>query len=96
MKIYRTETKEDQFSSPFIEERLYFFIYTTTFFDKGQFSSPFIEERLYFTCYSRKKVNIMVLVPFYRGAVVFGKFSKRSAKSFRVLVPFYRGAVVFS
>ena len=37
-----------------------------------QFSSPFIEERLYF---EEKKVGFIkgtyVLVPFYRGAVVF-------------------------
>ena len=36
------------------------------------FSSPFIEERLYFKeLYRSMKVEEQVLVPFYRGAVVF-------------------------
>ena len=60
------------FSSPFIEERLYFDSnenYGIAFYE---FSSPFIEERLYFknrNFYFHK--NKSVLVPFYRGAVVF-------------------------
>ena len=38
-----------------------------------KFSSPFIEERLYLTTDVIKKVApTVVLVPFYRGAVVFG------------------------
>ena len=36
-----------------------------------------------------------VLVPFYRGAVVFGETTSRTYRSRFVLVPFYRGAVVF-
>ena len=36
-----------------------------------------------------------VLVPFYRGAVVFFKNDNLSHGNTRVLVPFYRGAVVF-
>ena len=36
------------------------------------FSSPFIEERLYFDKYTNQTYYIdNVLVPFYRGAVVF-------------------------
>ena len=65
--------------------------------DMISFSSPFIEERLYlkhFKQYRRKWLR--VLVPFYRGAVVFKKKSKYSvSKVINVLVPFYRGAVVF-
>ena len=42
-------------------------------------------------------MNILVLVPFYRGAVVFqGKALKEVVKVMIVLVPFYRGAVVFN
>ena len=37
----------------------------------------------------------MVLVPFYRGAVVFREVIKMDLKFITVLVPFYRGAVVF-
>ena len=36
-----------------------------------------------------------VLVPFYRGAVVFILKTKKGIKLWTVLVPFYRGAVVF-
>ena len=43
---------------------------TITALDK--FSSPFIEERLYLKAYNKTKPAVkMVLVPFYRGAVVF-------------------------
>ena len=39
---------------------------------RKQFSSPFIEERLYLDKgYITRVKNIVVLVPFYRGAVVF-------------------------
>ena len=38
----------------------------------------------------------IVLVPFYRGAVVFNKGEHMNYKTRLVLVPFYRGAVVFS
>ena len=85
-----------------------------------KFSSPFIEERLYFLRNFRKNDRtIRVLVPFYRGAVIFPNTELReSARStcsrpllsrsgciflkyekdstgIPVLVPFYRGAVVF-
>ena len=36
-----------------------------------------------------------VLVPFYRGAVVFAQVCSINAFNLFVLVPFYRGAVVF-
>ena len=61
-----------------------------------KFSSPFIEERLYLlknNISTKKKFS--VLVPFYRGAVVFKAFLKIYDGSLWVLVPFYRGAVVF-
>ena len=61
------------FSSPFIEERLYFImkLYIATY-DDYEFSSPFIEERLYLHLSSNtKQKEKTVLVPFYRGAVVF-------------------------
>ena len=49
--------------------------------------------------YSRKKVNMKkytkVLVPFYRGAVVFSAIEFMDKLLEVVLVPFYRGAVVF-
>ena len=64
-------THYGEFSSPFIEERLY--LEDAHLFDDrdSAFSSPFIEERLYFMK-PKKGENIMeVLVPFYRGAVVF-------------------------
>ena len=60
------------FSSPFIEERLYFEFVESWEPSSVTFSSPFIEERLYLKC--NKKINLIkerVLVPFYRGAVVF-------------------------
>ena len=85
-----------------------------------EFSSPFIEERLYFFISSNDFTTIVVLVPFYRGAVVFiterenmesSQICSRpllsrsgciyAMKLFLdnnfsiVLVPFYRGAVVF-
>ena len=61
------------FSSPFIEERLYLRRKNEIYCKKNsQFSSPFIEERLYFMyTISRDMVVVGVLVPFYRGAVVF-------------------------
>ena len=110
----------DEFSSPFIEERLYLInllhteqsktssrpllsrsgcifksnnynliisqcsrpllsrsgcIYFTKWNDDSQerFSSPFIEERLYLKSYLNLLMIGNVLVPFYRGAVVFQK-----------------------
>ena len=85
------------FSSPFIEERLYLRgVDMIPKFRAFEFSSPFIEERLYFdwlfrsVCSERK-----VLVPFYRGAVVFGADLSNADLRRAVLVPFYRGAVVF-
>ena len=38
---------------------------------------------------------MIVLVPFYRGAVVFKDEKTFDIEGNRVLVPFYRGAVVF-
>ena len=39
---------------------------------KDKFSSPFIEERLYFISWlTLNSLLLLVLVPFYRGAVVF-------------------------
>ena len=61
-----------RFSSPFIEERLYFIGFYACGYNGKAFSSPFIEERLYLV---GKLGNLIylggVLVPFYRGAVVF-------------------------
>ena len=85
-----------EFSSPFIEERLYFHDNAKYCSMCGKFSSPFIEERLYLlknNISTKKKFS--VLVPFYRGAVVFKAFLKIYDGSLWVLVPFYRGAVVF-
>ncbi len=60
------------------------------------FSSPFIEERLYFLpCVVIHHRTHMVLVPFYRGAVVFMELHNKNLPKLGVLVPFYRGAVVF-
>ena len=109
-----------QFSSPFIEERLYFLnihiygrqyhssrpllsrsgcIYIMAFLrikDLTQFSSPFIEERLYLIGgWTDELAEHVVLVPFYRGAVVFPKKLLKKFQKVLVLVPFYRGAVVF-
>ena len=44
--------------------------------------------------YRHQKV-LRVLVPFYRGAVVFDTFETNKDEKTFVLVPFYRGAVVF-
>ena len=59
------------------------------------FSSPFIEERLYFNCLRNDDRFLCVLVPFYRGAVVFNIGANDMKNKLSVLVPFYRGAVVF-
>ena len=83
------------FSSPFIEERLYFSFFLSftcpivgsrpllsrsgCIFDAWLhpelievFSSPFIEERLYLQVHCKLSgTRETVLVPFYRGAVVF-------------------------
>ena len=76
--IYHQKSKYSQrlkrFSSPFIEERLY--LETPSNYSLIiMFSSPFIEERLYFLiCLTCLMVWIsIVLVPFYRGAVVFSE-----------------------
>ena len=48
-----------------------------------------------FLTYSYIDMKIsFVLVPFYRGAVVFNIWKNKKKKE-KVLVPFYRGAVVF-
>ena len=59
------------FSSPFIEERLYLVTLLNSSLKTILFSSPFIEERLYFLVLSDDVETTQVLVPFYRGAVVF-------------------------
>ena len=60
------------------------------------FSSPFIEERLYLKLQKSMALSItLVLVPFYRGAVVFFGLPGIGKTDLIVLVPFYRGAVVF-
>ena len=62
----------------------------------AEFSSPFIEERLYFKQgFIIGSIPISVLVPFYRGAVVFSNLEYIDRMHDLVLVPFYRGAVVF-
>ena len=61
-----------EFSSPFIEERLYLKMDLWHNGKRNLFSSPFIEERLYLIDFKTKeKISWKVLVPFYRGAVVF-------------------------
>ncbi len=61
-----------KFSSPFIEERLYLNLFDVSVAIDSLFSSPFIEERLYL---KGPRISYRyrwdVLVPFYRGAVVF-------------------------
>ena len=47
MKLLYQSIKEDGFSSPFIEERLYFMNLKKQLVVTVEFSSPFIEERLY-------------------------------------------------
>ena len=59
------------FSSPFIEERLYLKKSQNTNQRYNLFSSPFIEERLYLSDIVVVFITHGVLVPFYRGAVVF-------------------------
>ena len=72
--IIEYKEKGEKFSSPFIEERLYFRKTETHLALAGLFSSPFIEERLYFMEPHNKSLpKLGVLVPFYRGAVVFEK-----------------------
>ena len=73
LKRYRAKSiANTMFSSPFIEERLYFNMERAlTTKDKELFSSPFIEERLYFSMVNISNTRKTVLVPFYRGAVVF-------------------------
>ena len=111
----------NEFSSPFIEERLYLLNNYNLIISQKGFSSPFIEERLYLHlslntkkkekssrpllsrsgCISYSELEQLlkdkiVLVPFYRGAVVFTKSSVNWKFNESVLVPFYRGAVVFN
>ena len=45
----------------------------TYIYEEYGFSSPFIEERLYLERIEKEKQRKVVLVPFYRGAVVFQK-----------------------
>ena len=77
-----------RFSSPFIEERLYFYQLRQAL-KKRKFSSPFIEERLYFPRLGGQRCpSILVLVPFYRGAVVFIWRPKTLRKSRKFSSPF--------
>ena len=63
-----------KFSSPFIEERLYLERIKQEINPGNLFSSPFIEERLYLeTTKVHDIYSKFVLVPFYRGAVVFSR-----------------------
>ena len=71
LRTYYIDIVHLQFSSPFIEERLYFISVAAGVAVGIGFSSPFIEERLYFETLVDKIYNQYVLVPFYRGAVVF-------------------------
>ena len=56
---------------------------------KAMFSSPFIEERLYLQSNkSNKWKNKKVLVPFYRGAVVFKQREEEELKQSVFSSPF--------
>ena len=69
------------FSSPFIEERLYLSYDDVYLIEITRFSSPFIEERLYFmTKFEPSAHAKLVLVPFYRGAVVFEELRQTSRR----------------
>ena len=85
-----------EFSSPFIEERLYL----DEKHDKDsviyKFSSPFIEERLYLlknNIITKKKFS--VLVPFYRGAVVFTVLSESRVSTSGFSSPFIEERLYF-
>ena len=92
-RIYHYDT---EFSSPFIEERLYLNYLAQYTTGAMRFSSPFIEERLYFT---RKKEDIkkldMFSSPFIEERLYLGQLVATDNLIYYVLVPFYRGAVVF-
>ena len=111
----------EEFSSPFIEERLYLDKELERYLIKeAQFSSPFIEERLYLKrkhendtrrnessrpllsrsgCILIEKIidekSINVLVPFYRGAVVFDRTSGTNRTSGRFSSPFIEERLYF-
>ena len=73
MDIYEVSDLKE-FSSPFIEERLYLEYWSKRNDWRIKFSSPFIEERLYLVDEAMIDTGLSyVLVPFYRGAVVFEK-----------------------
>ena len=91
----KTNLEYIEFSSPFIEERLYLQHENLPHSNTRRFSSPFIEERLYLTSTLIGRQIVSVLVPFYRGAVVFYESYRNEMLGSWVLVPFYRGAVVF-
>ena len=84
------------FSSPFIEERLYLLLSLWMNFWRYNSSRPLLSRS---GCISKisgdaEVYGDAVLVPFYRGAVVFWEWAIQNRRYF-VLVPFYRGAVVF-
>ena len=85
----------NKFSSPFIEERLYLMVYLQIYLSYWG-SRPLLSRS---GCISIGAgifvVKVVVLVPFYRGAVVFKQGFIIGSIPISVLVPFYRGAVVF-
>ena len=64
----------EEFSSPFIEERLYFKFKTIKSAGDPDVLVPFYRGAVVFTLETNKVKREQVLVPFYRGAVVFKKF----------------------
>ena len=66
------------------------------FFSYG--SRPLLSRSGCISSYGFKQIKIMegILVPFYRGAVVFSAIEFMDKLLEVVLVPFYRGAVVFT
>ena len=88
---------DSKFSSPFIEERLYFHDNAKYCSMCGKFSSPFIEERLYLDeKHDKDSVIYKFSSPFIEERLYLLKNNISTKKKFSVLVPFYRGAVVFT
>ena len=96
-KIMKGRTMYTMFSSPFIEERLYFVSYSKERYPNTTlFSSPFIEERLYLILLKntlQKKKRSRPLLS--RSGCIYGLDIRLDMNGYTVLVPFYRGAVVF-
>ena len=83
------------FSSPFIEERLYFLKGANLKGANLRFSSPFIEERLYLIYVKSQEEEEEGSRPLLsRSGCIFTRV-KNIVDNTDVLVPFYRGAVVF-